>query len=123
MRDMKKTKDKRLVLLEALLRYADQCGNANPHFYKEEMLKMLGVCEHVFNIMQKQLGDRYCRMVDSIEEGSRYAINVNKCLELRDQIIQANTKERKHLEGVRKTLLATSSVALLVTLVRCCIIV
>jgi hypothetical protein len=122
MRDMKKTKDKRLVLLEALLRYADQCGDANPHFYKDEMLKMLHVCEHVFNIMQKQLGERYCCMVDSVEERSRYAINVNKCLELRDQIIQANTKER-HREGVRKTLLATSSVALLVSLVRCCIIV
>jgi len=122
MRDMKKTKDKRLVLLEALLRYADQCGDANPHFYKDEMLKMLHVCEHVFNVMQKQLGERYCCMVGSIDEGSRYAINVNKCLELRDQIIQATTKER-HRESVRKTLLATSSVALLVSLVRCCIIV
>ena len=123
MRGMKKTKDKRLVLLEALLRYADQCGDANPHFYKDEMLKMLHVCEHVFNVMQKQLGEKYCCMIDCIEERSRYVINVNKCFELRDQIIRANTKERRYREAVRKTLLATSSGALLISLVRCCIIV
>jgi hypothetical protein len=34
MKDMKKTKDKRLVLLEAILRYADQSDNFNPFFIK-----------------------------------------------------------------------------------------
>lgn len=68
MKDMKKIKDKRLVLLEAIIRYADQSDNFNPHFYKDDMLKRLDVCEHVFNIMQKQLGDRYCRLVDSFKK-------------------------------------------------------
>jgi hypothetical protein len=110
MKDMKKAKDKRLVLLEAIIRYSDQSDNFNPYFYKDEMLKRLDVCEHVFNIMQKQLGDRYCRMVDSFEERSRYTINVIECLELRDQIIEANTKERRHREGriiLLETLIAT----------------
>jgi|WetSurMetagenome_2_1015567.scaffolds.fasta_scaffold1045722_1 hypothetical protein len=104
---MKKINDKRLVLLEALIRYADQCGDSNPHFYKDEMLKMLNVCEHVFNIMQIQLGDGYCHMVDNLEERSNYAINVNRCLELRDQIIQANTRERRHREKMEITFLVT----------------
>ena len=110
MKDMKKTKDKRLVLLEAILRYADQSDNFNPFFYKDEMLKRLDVCETNFDIMQKQLGNRYCRMIDSFEERTRYAINVIECLDLRDQIIQANTKERRHLEGriiLLETLIAT----------------
>jgi hypothetical protein len=122
MKDMKKTKDKRFVLVEALLRYADQSGSSNPHFYLDEMLRMLDVCEHVFNIMQKQLGDRYCHRVDGFEERSKYAINVNRCLELRDQIIQASTKERRHREGIRNILLATSIGTFLVILVGCCII-
>lgn len=107
MKDINRTKDNRIVLLEALLRYADQSGNINPQVYKDEMLKMLNVCDHDFNIMLKQLGDRYCRLVDCFEGRSKYAINVNKCLELRGQITQANTKERRHREGVRITLLAT----------------
>jgi hypothetical protein len=110
------TKDKRLVLLEAFIRYADQCGNNKPQFYKDEMLKMLDVCEHVFNIMQKQLGDKYCRMVDCFEERSRYAINVTKCLELRNQLIQADSKERRYQESVRITLLATSISTFLIIL-------
>jgi hypothetical protein len=109
-------------LLEALLHYADRSGTDNPHFYKDEMLKILGVCEHVFNIMQKQLGDICCHLVDGLEERSRYAINVNKCLELRDQIIQANAKGKRYRESVRNILLATSIGAPLVILVGCCLI-
>jgi predicted metal-binding transcription factor (methanogenesis marker protein 9) len=117
MKDLRKTKDKRLVLLDALIRCADESGSTKPHFYKDEMLKRLDVCDHVFNIMQKQLGDRYCRrMDDCLDERSEYAINVNKCLELRDQIIQANIKE-KHREGIEIKLLATLIGTFLVILV------
>lgn len=116
MKDMKMTKDKRLTLVEALIRYADECGNDNPQFYKDELLKKLDVCDHVFNVMQKQLGDKYCRVVDCFEERSRYAVNVNKCLELRNQLIQASTKERRYQDSVRITLLATSISTFLVIL-------
>lgn len=107
MKDMKKIKDKRFVLLEALLRYADQSGNFNPHFFKDEMIKVLNVTEGDFNIMQKQLGDEYCHMVDYIEGRSRYAIIVNKCFALRDEIEQANTDARRHREGIRIAVLTT----------------
>lgn len=95
------------MLLDALIRYADQSGKFNPHFYKDEMLKMLNVAEGDFNIMQKQLGDEYCHMVDIREGRSRYAIIRDKCLALRDQIDQANTEEKRHREGVRIALLTT----------------
>lgn len=110
---MKKTKDKRFVILEALICYADQSGTFNPHFYKDEMLKILNVAEGDFNIMQKQLGDEYCHMVDSREGRTRYAISVNRCLALRDQIDQAKTEEKRHREGVRIAVLTTLLGALL----------
>jgi len=111
MKDMKKTKDKRLVLIEAILRYSDQSGNINPFFYKDEMLKRLDVCEMNFDIMQKQLGDRYCRIVDIFEERSRYAVDVIECLELRDRILQANTKERRYREGRIRIILLEALIA------------
>ena len=95
------------MLLDALIRYAEQSGKFNPHFYKDEMLKMLNVAEGDFNIMQKQLGDEYCHMVDILEGRSRYAISRDKCRALRDQIDQANTEEKRHREGVRIALLTT----------------
>lgn len=107
MKAMKKTTDNRLVLLEVLLRHADQSGNDNPHFYKDELIRRLGVCEHVFNIMQRQLGDRCCRMIDCFEGGGKYAINVNNCYALRKQIIRANTEARRHREGVNIKVLTT----------------
>ena len=85
------------------------------------MMKKLNVCELNFDIMQKQLGDRYCRIVDIFEERSRYAINVVECLELRDQIIQANTKERRHRE-CRIILLESLIATFLVIVVGSCII-
>jgi hypothetical protein len=104
MKDMKKTQDKRLVLLEAIIRYADLSDDINPYFYKDEMLKRLDVCEHVFNIMLIQLGEKYCRITDGFEERVRYTVNVTGCLELRNQIIEANTRERRHREGRIKLL-------------------
>jgi hypothetical protein len=121
MKDMKKTKDKRLVLLEAILRYSNQSDNIDPFFYKDEMLKRLDVCEMNFDIMQKQLGDRCCCIVDIFEERTRYTIHVIECLELRDRIIQANTKERRHREGCI-ILLETLIAAFLVIIFGSCII-
>jgi len=107
MNDMKKSRDKRLVLLDALIRYADECGKDNPEFYKDEMLRNLKVCEHVFNIMHIQLGEKYCRVIDPYEERTRYAINVDRCLDLRNQITRENKKKMKLRERIDITVLAT----------------
>jgi hypothetical protein len=117
MKYMKKTEDKRLVLLDAILRCADKSDYNNQYFYKDDVIKKLDVCEHTFNIMLKQLGDRYCRMVDIFEVRSRYAINVIKCFELRDQIIQADIKEKRHHEDIRIKLLSTLIGTFLVILI------
>lgn len=106
MKVMKKKTDNRLVLLEALLRYADQSGDDKPQFSKDDMLRRLGVCEHVFNIMQKQLGDGCCRLVDSFDGGGRYAINVSRCYALRKQLSQASTEE-SYREGLKIKVLTT----------------
>ena len=103
----RKDRDTRLELLEALIRYADQCGDADPHVYKDEMLRMLGVCDHVFNIMQKQLGDGYFRMVDNFDGRGRYAINVNGCFKLRDLLVKEEKVGKKSREGGQITVLAT----------------
>lgn len=103
----KRTGDKRKVLLDALLRYADQCGDADPHFYKDEMLEMLGVCDHVFNIMLMRLGDRCCRLVDNFDGRTRYAIDVGRCFELRDRMAREEKEVRKTREGLQITVLAT----------------
>lgn len=103
---MKKKTDNRLVLVEALLHYADQSGEDKPQFFKDDMLKRLGVCEHVFNIMRKQLGDDCCRLVDSFDGGGRYAINVGRCYALRKQLFQAH-KEERYREGLKIKILTT----------------
>ena len=122
MKNMKKIRDNQLVLLEALIQYADLSGSTNPHFYKDVMLDRLGICEHVFNIMLKQLGETYCRLVDSFNDRSRYVINVNRCLERHDQIIQANEREKRQRKAIRNTLLMTSMGTFFVILFGCCII-
>jgi hypothetical protein len=118
MKELQKSKDRRLEFVDALLRYAEGSGSEKPMFYKDEMMQVLGVCEHVFNIMQKQLGDRYCCMADSFEERSRYAINVSRCYELRNRLIQEDKEEKKRLESIRYTLLATSVGTFIVVLFR-----
>jgi hypothetical protein len=98
--------DKRLAMLDALIQYADLSGDDKPEFYKDDMMKKLDVCEHVFNVMQKQVGNRCCRMVDNFEQRARYAINVSRCLELRGQITQTKAKKRRRLEVTRNVLFA-----------------
>lgn len=114
-------KDRRLTLLDALITHADRTGSIEPYVYRDDMIERLGVCEHVFNIMYKQLGERYCRMVDSFEERVRYTIDINRCLELREQILNENTTVQQQREGVRRTLFATSIGTFLAIFIGCCI--
>jgi hypothetical protein len=110
---LKKTTEKRLELLEALINYAEQSGTFNPHFYKDEMLKRLNVTDGDFNIMQKQLGDEYCHMVNVQNGRSRYAINVARCLTLRDEKDETNATQTRHNVSIRVAVLSAVLGALL----------
>jgi len=96
MKDLNENNDRRLVLLEALLRYASKSGDTKPHFFQDETLMKLGMCENVFIDMQMLIGDKCCHMDDCLDGRIRYAINANRCLELRKQIIKANTEKIKN---------------------------
>ena len=82
---MKKTENNRKVFLKALIDYGNKSGNFNPHFHRKEMMKILDVNEREFNIIQKNLGEKYCYFVDSHNGDNRYAINMNECLELKEE--------------------------------------
>jgi hypothetical protein len=103
---MKNTDDERLVLLETLIRYADESGNDKPRFLKKDMLKRMGVCEHVFNKLQRQIGNKCCCMIDSFDDTCIYVINLNQCMGLRNRLVQESEK-RMHREGIEKKVLAT----------------
>jgi len=95
MKDLNENNDRRLVLLEALLRYARNSGDTKPCFFQDETLMKLGMCENVFIDMQMLIGDKCCHMDDCLDGRIRYAINVNRCQGLRKQIIKANTEKIK----------------------------
>jgi len=104
MKDLNETNDKRLILLDALLRYAKESGDAKPHFFQDETLVKLGMCENVFLDVQMLIGDKCCHMDDCLDGRIRYAINTNRCLELRRQIIKTNTEKIRHRHSFRITL-------------------
>jgi hypothetical protein len=106
MMDIKNIEDRRLVFLETLIRYAEESGNDKPQFKKVDMLKRLGMCDHVFNKLQKQIGNKCCLMIDSYDDTSMYAINLNQCMGLHNRLIQESV-ERMQREGVQKKVLAT----------------
>lgn len=108
-----KAMNNRKILLDALLEYADQSGNFNPHFDKKEMMEALGVSEGQFNIIQKQLGDKYCHYVDSHEGKQRYSINVSECLALKEIFDQEAVQENRHAQLVRLAVLVAILGALL----------
>ena len=54
------------------------------------------MCENVFIDMQMLIGDKCCHMDDCFDGRILYAINANRCQELRKQIIKANTDKIKH---------------------------
>ena len=102
---MNETQLNRKRLLSALLDHAEKSGNFNPHFYKKDMMDRLGVTEGEFNIIQKNLGDRYCHYVDSYGGDNRYAINVSECLALQEQYDQESINEKRHQQLVRLAVL------------------
>ena len=116
---MKETQIKRKRFLIALLDYESKSGTFNPHFRKKEMMDRLSLTEKEFNIVQKNLGDKYCYYVDSHDGGNRYAINVSECLSLQEQYEQEAINEKKHKQLVRlAVLVAILSAVLAVALSR-----
>ena len=104
---MKKSPDDRQRFLAGLLDYADKSDTFNPHFHKKELMETLGVTEKEFNIMQKRLGDKYCRFVDQRDGDDRYMITVSACLSLQEQYDEAKKQEQRHRELVRLAILVT----------------
>lgn len=98
--------DDRKRLLYALVQYAQESGTFNPHFHRSDMMQRLELTEGQFNIVQKQLGDRYCRYVGPHDGEARYEIVVSECLALRDRFEQEKTHEKRHRQLVLLSLLA-----------------
>lgn len=102
---MKDTHTKRKDFLKALINYANESGNFNPHFYKQEMMAILSISEGEFNITQHNLGQKYCYYVGPNEDKDRYAINVSECLTLQEQYDQETINTRRHKQIVRLAVL------------------
>ena len=102
---MKEAQNNRKKLLGALLDYAEKSGNFNPHFYKNEIMDSLGIAEGEFNIIQKNLGDKYCHYLDSHGGNGRYAINLSECWALQEQYNQESINEGRHKQLVRLAVL------------------
>ena len=93
--------DMRDRFLRALLEYADESGTFNPHFHRKEMMQRVGLSEGEFNIVQKQLGDKYCRYVDQHDGDARYQICVSDCLALADLLEQNRIQACRHRQLMR----------------------
>lgn len=102
---VKDTHTKRKEFLKALVNYANESGNFNPHFYKQEMMTILSISEGEFNITQHNLGKKYCYYVGPHEGKDRYAINVSECLTLQEQYDQKTINARRHKQIVRLAVL------------------
>ncbi len=102
---MKETQINRKKFLKALIDYAKESGTFNPHFYKKEMMDTLKITEGDFNIIQKNLGQKYCYYVGPHDSGDRYAINVSECLALQEQYDQEYLNEKRHKQIVRLVIL------------------
>lgn len=89
--------------LSALIKYADESGNFNPHFYKDEMMEILNISEGEFNIIQKRLGDKYCHYVGPHDGRDRYAINVSECYRLKEMHDQEETRNKNSKSTALKT--------------------
>lgn len=102
---MKDTHIKRKEFLKALINYANESENFNPHFYKKEMMDILNISEGEFNITQHNLGQKYCYYVGPHEGEDRYAFNVSECLSLQEQYDQESINTRRHEQIVRLAVL------------------
>lgn len=102
---MAKVIDKRQRLLATLLEYAEESDKSNPHFYKSEMIKRLGVTEDEFAILLSLIGEQYCSPASWGGTDSRYEIHVDKCLALQDQFDRDRVNEKRHKQLVRLSVL------------------
>jgi len=92
---------KRKEFLKALINYANESGNFNPHFYKKEMMVILNISDGEFNITRHNLGQKYCDYVGPHEGKDRYAINVSECMALQEQYEQKTINTRRHKQIIR----------------------
>ena len=102
---MKDIHIKQKIFLKALITYANESGNFNPHFYKKEIMDILNITEGEFNITQHNLGQKYCYYVGPHNGEDRYAINVSECLSLQEQYDQEFINTRRHEQIVRLAVL------------------
>ncbi|MBN2017564.1 MAG: hypothetical protein JW794_05490 [Candidatus Cloacimonetes bacterium] len=114
MKVINKAQKEREEFLFVLLEYASKKEEFNPHFYKEEMLKILNFDESKFNKIQKSLGDEYCSFVDRIDCKDRYKIDTSNCWKLHDKF--KDWRLNKSLKTLTITLLVIALITLVVAL-------
>ena len=102
---MQNPNTKRKEFLKALINYANESGNFNPHFYKKEMMDILHISEGEFNITQHNLGGKYCNYAGPHKGEDRYSINVSECLSLQEQYDQEFINTKRHNQLVRLAVL------------------
>lgn len=98
-----KAQKNRENFLYTLLEYDSSQEEFNPHFYKGEMLELLGVDESKFNKIQKCLGDQYCSHAGQIKGKDRYQIHTSNCWLLHDKF--EDWKLNKKLKNLTITLM------------------
>jgi len=96
---------KRKEFLKALINFANESNNFNPHFYKKEMMDKLNISEVEFNIIQHNLGQKYCYYVGPHNGEDRYAIQMSECVSLQEQYEQESINEKRHNQLVRLAVL------------------
>lgn len=104
---MKDIHGKRKEFLKALVSYANESGNFNPHFCKKEMMDILNITQDEFNITQHNLGQKYCHYVGPHNGDERYAISVSECLSLQEQYDQESINTSRHEQIVRLAVLVS----------------
>jgi len=85
------------------------------------MMELLALTEGEFNIVQQQLGNRYCSLVDIHAEDARYQICVSECLALQDQMKKERTQEKRHKQLVRLAVLVALLGAIVGTALTACL--
>lgn len=101
------TKDPRIMLLDALLRYAQQSGASKPSFYQDEALSKLGICENVFLDQLMEIGDRCCFMNECHEGRIQYGINVGRCMEMHKKVSREQRSQSTYRLSAEYTILGT----------------
>ena len=111
---IKKVQKDREKFLYTLLEYASSQKEFNPHFFRNEMLKLLSIDEGKFNKIQKSLGDQYCSFVDFINGKARYKIHTSNCWHLHDKF--EDWKLNKSLKTLTISLIFIALFTLIVAL-------